>query len=151
MSSQRSSDILSMLVNIYGSRELFVNEYRSLLADRILTHFNFDTDREVRNLELLKLRFGESQLHHCEVMLKDVADSRRCNANIKSAKGGKKDVDDKENKEETQEQEEEEENVDDDLPDGGKREVRRFHPRKNVYSPKLLCVLLKKRNLTFDL
>ncbi|XP_071820254.1 anaphase-promoting complex subunit 2-like [Apostichopus japonicus] len=122
LSSQRSSDILSMLVNIYGSRELFVNEYRSLLADRILTHFNFDTDREVRNLELLKLRFGESQLHHCEVMLKDVADSRRCNANIKSAKGGKKDVDDKENKEETQEQEEEDENVDDDLPDGGKRE-----------------------------
>ena len=74
-----------MLVNIYGSRELFVNEYRSLLADRILTNFNYETDREVRNLELLKLRFGESQLHHCEVMLKDVADSRRCNSNIHSS------------------------------------------------------------------
>ena len=25
---RRSSDIISMLVNIYGSKELFVNEYR---------------------------------------------------------------------------------------------------------------------------
>ncbi|XP_033110113.1 anaphase-promoting complex subunit 2-like [Anneissia japonica] len=81
--SRRSSDIISTLVNIYGSRELFVSEYRTLLADRILTSFNFDTARELRYLELLKLRFGESQLHFCEVMLKDVADSKRINANIK--------------------------------------------------------------------
>lgn len=26
--------------------------------------------REIRNVELLKLRFGESQMHYCEVMLK---------------------------------------------------------------------------------
>ncbi|XP_033643493.1 anaphase-promoting complex subunit 2-like isoform X2 [Asterias rubens] len=84
--SRRSSDIISMLVNIYGSRELFVNEYRGLLADRILTGFNYDTARELRYLELLKLCFGESQLHHCEVMLKDVADSRRCNSHIRTLK-----------------------------------------------------------------
>ena len=66
-SSRRTSDIISMLVNIYGSKELFVNEYRTLLADRILTYFHYDTDHEIRYLELLKLRFGESQLHQCEV------------------------------------------------------------------------------------
>ena len=71
-----------MLVNIYGSKELFVNEYRTLLADRILTQFNYDTEREIRYLELLKLRFGEAQLHYCEVMLKDVTDSKRINSNI---------------------------------------------------------------------
>ena len=65
--SRRTSDIISMLVNIYGSKELFVNEYRTLLADRILTHFNYDTVKEIRYLELLKLRFGEAQLHQCEV------------------------------------------------------------------------------------
>ena len=65
--SCRSADIISSLVNIYGSKELFVNEYRTLLADRILTHFNYDTEKEIRYLELLKLRFGESQLHLCEV------------------------------------------------------------------------------------
>ncbi|XP_074654773.1 anaphase-promoting complex subunit 2-like [Tubulanus polymorphus] len=80
--SRRTSDIISMLVNIYGSKELFVNEYRNLLADRILTQFSYDTEKEIRYLELLKLRFGEAQLHYCEVMLKDVADSRRINSNI---------------------------------------------------------------------
>ena len=36
-----------MLVNIYGSKDLFVSEYRTLLADRILSLFNYDVDREV--------------------------------------------------------------------------------------------------------
>lgn len=83
---RRTSDIISMLVNIYGSKELFVNEYRNLLADRILSQFNYDTEREIRYLELLKLRFGEAQLHYCEVMLKDVTDSRRINSIIKENK-----------------------------------------------------------------
>ena len=67
---KRSSDIISMLVNIYGSKELFVNEYRTLLSNRILSQFTYDPEREIRNLELLKLRFGEAPLHQCEVMLK---------------------------------------------------------------------------------
>ncbi len=39
-------------------------------------------DLQVRNVELLKLRFGEGNLHFCEVMIKDVADSRRINGLI---------------------------------------------------------------------
>lgn len=39
---------------------------------------------QVRNLELLKLRFGESNLYYCEVMIKDIADSKRINAHIVS-------------------------------------------------------------------
>ena len=80
--ASRSFDIVSMLISIYGSKELFIDEYRTLLADRILTQMDYDMDREIRNLELLKLRFGENQLHQCEVMLKDVSDSRRINAQI---------------------------------------------------------------------
>jgi len=38
----------SMLVNIYGSKDLFVSEYRTLLADRILSTFNYATDQAVR-------------------------------------------------------------------------------------------------------
>ena len=69
-SRKQSSDIISKLVNIYGSKELFVNEYRTLLSNRILSQFTYDAEREIRNLELLKLRFGEAPLHQCEVMLK---------------------------------------------------------------------------------
>lgn len=85
--NQRSSDIISMLINIYGSKELFVNEYRTLLADRLLTTFSYNTEKEIRYLELLKLRFGESQLHYCEVMLKDVADSKRMNVHLNAQDG----------------------------------------------------------------
>lgn len=73
-----------MLVNVYGSQDLFVNEYRTLLADRLLAQLNYHTEREIRNLELLKRRFGENQLHYCEVMLKDVCDSKRIDGNIQS-------------------------------------------------------------------
>ncbi|XP_055456150.1 anaphase-promoting complex subunit 2 isoform X1 [Psammomys obesus] len=82
-SKRRSSDIISLLVSIYGTKDLFINEYRSLLADRLLHQFSFSPEREIRNVELLKLRFGEAPMHFCEVMLKDMADSRRINANIR--------------------------------------------------------------------
>uniref|UniRef100_A0A8C1UNG3 Anaphase-promoting complex subunit 2 n=1 Tax=Cyprinus carpio TaxID=7962 RepID=A0A8C1UNG3_CYPCA len=82
-SKRRSSDIISLLVSIYGSKEIFINEYKTVLADRLLHQLNYNTAREIRNVELLKLRFGESHMHYCEVMLKDVADSRRINTNIR--------------------------------------------------------------------
>ena len=81
----RKSDIISMIVDIYGSKELFVSEYRNLLAERLLTQLDFTPEKEIRNLELLKLRFGENLLHSCEVMLKDISDSKRINAHIQSA------------------------------------------------------------------
>ncbi|XP_072225766.1 anaphase-promoting complex subunit 2 [Leuresthes tenuis] len=81
-SKRRSSDIISLLVSIYGSKDIFIDEYRALLADRLLHQLNYNTAREIRNVELLKLRFGESHMHYCEVMLKDMADSRRINSNI---------------------------------------------------------------------
>merc|ERR1719309_1402760 len=85
---RRSADIISMLVNIYGSKELFVNEYRSLLSNRLLANCSYDTEKEIRYLELLKLRFGETPLHQCEVMLKDISDSKRINSHLHSQDGG---------------------------------------------------------------
>lgn len=77
-------DIVPMLVNIYGSKSLFVKEYRKLLSDRLLLNLHYDTEEEIRNLEFLKIRFGENELHNCEVMLKDVADSKRINSHLQS-------------------------------------------------------------------
>ncbi|XP_052873617.1 anaphase-promoting complex subunit 2 [Anopheles cruzii] len=81
-SASKAADIISMVVDIYGSKEIFVNEYRNLLAERLLSQMDFNPEREVKNLELLKLRFGESMLHSCEVMLKDITDSKRINNHI---------------------------------------------------------------------
>ena len=46
-SGKGSGDMASLFVNIYGSKELFVNEYRDLLADRLLEALSYDTDKEV--------------------------------------------------------------------------------------------------------
>ena len=81
---RKAGDIIGLLVGIYGSKELFINEYRTMLAEKLLSKSNYDTEREMHALELLKLRFGETSLHNCEVMLKDFADSKRANANIKT-------------------------------------------------------------------
>nr|CAD7441533.1 unnamed protein product [Timema bartmani] len=82
--SRQSSDIISMLANVYGSKETFVTEYRTLLADRLLSSISYNTEKELRYLELLKLRFGEGHLHYCEVMLKDIYDSKRINGHLTS-------------------------------------------------------------------
>jgi len=80
--ARRSSDVLAILVNIYGSKALFVNEFRSMLSDKLLNTAGYETEREVLNLELLKKRFGDSALQSCEVMLHDVAESRRITRGI---------------------------------------------------------------------
>ena len=77
-------DELGHLINIYGSKELFINEYRNMLAERLLSKVGYDVTREMHTLELLKIRFGEASLHKCEVMLKDVLDSKRINGNVKA-------------------------------------------------------------------
>lgn len=82
--SAAEGDILAMLVSIYGSKELFVNEYRIMLADKLLANLDYNVDQEVHTLELLKLRFGEMSMRSCEVMLKDLNDSKRTNSNIRS-------------------------------------------------------------------
>ena len=57
----RSMDIVRLLVGIYGSREVFVSEYRVMLAERLIARSDYDTDRDVRTVELLKVRGGERQ------------------------------------------------------------------------------------------
>lgn len=80
--SNQGLDILALLVSIYGSTDLFIVEYRSLLANKLLANLAYITDKEMANLELLKIRFGDEYLHSCEVMLKDLEDSKRVNNSI---------------------------------------------------------------------
>lgn len=80
--SLRTSDIVSILVNIYESKDLFVQEYQRLLAQKFLSTFECNEENERRYLELLTLRFGESDLDACEVMLKDMNSSKKLDTRI---------------------------------------------------------------------
>ena len=98
--------MISTLVSIYDSKDLFVKELQVLLAQRLLaiTGGNFEKevanffqlsfyclhltylDRQRQNIEILKIRFGEGPLQVCEVMLKDMTDSRRIDQHVQSQK-----------------------------------------------------------------
>jgi len=77
--TNKPSDVISTLVSIYDSKDLFVKELQHLLASRLLAITDGNFDKERRNVEILKLRFGDAALQVCEVMLKDMTDSRRLN------------------------------------------------------------------------
>ncbi|KAJ2131628.1 Anaphase-promoting complex subunit 2 [Coemansia sp. RSA 1807] len=74
---RRDADVLALLVSIYDTQSVFVQEFESHVANQLLAHDGFDAAREIRQVEMMKLRFGSTALERCEVMLKDVADSKR--------------------------------------------------------------------------
>ncbi|KAF8899488.1 hypothetical protein CPB84DRAFT_1780406 [Gymnopilus junonius] len=81
--TNKPSDVLSTLVSIYDSPDLFVNELQALLAQRLLAitrrgsrNVISDPVEKRRKIEMLKLRFGETAMQMCEVMLRDMTDSR---------------------------------------------------------------------------
>ncbi|KAK9116675.1 hypothetical protein Sjap_015622 [Stephania japonica] len=82
--NRRKIDILGMIVGIIGSKDQLVNEYRVMLAEKLLNKSDYDIDAEIRTLELLKIHFGESSMQKCEIMLNDLIDSKRTNSNIKA-------------------------------------------------------------------
>ncbi|KAI6044752.1 hypothetical protein EDC04DRAFT_2932165 [Pisolithus marmoratus] len=84
--ANKTSDIISTLVSIYDSKDLFIKELQVLLAQRLLALKDGNLDRERRNVEILKIRFGESALQVCEVMLRDMTDSRRIDQHVQSQK-----------------------------------------------------------------
>ncbi|TYH91034.1 hypothetical protein ES332_A13G089900v1 [Gossypium tomentosum] len=82
--NRRKVDILGMIVGIIGSKDQLVNEYRVMLAEKLLNKSDYDIGSEIRTLELLKIHFGESSMQKCEIMLNDLIDSKRTNTNIKA-------------------------------------------------------------------
>ena len=72
----KHSDVIGSLISLFESKDVFVKEFQKILGERLLKK-EYDFDREIRVLELLKLRFGEAALQACEVMLRDILDSRR--------------------------------------------------------------------------
>ncbi|CAK7271040.1 hypothetical protein SEPCBS57363_004412 [Sporothrix epigloea] len=77
----KSEDVIGTLISAMGSREAFTKEFQSIIAERLLSP-QLVFDKEVKVLNLLKKRFGESSLQSCEVMIRDIEDSGRLDATI---------------------------------------------------------------------
>jgi len=78
----QESDLVFVLVNLYGSQEAFINEYQIMFAEKLLGTKEFNIEEEINNIELLKLRFGENNLQNCNIIVKDVKESKRIDQNL---------------------------------------------------------------------
>ncbi|KAL1870250.1 hypothetical protein VTK73DRAFT_2799 [Phialemonium thermophilum] len=79
----RSEDVIGTLISTLGSPDVFIREFQVIVAERLLSD-QARFDQEIRVLNLLKKRFGESALQNCDVMIKDIHDSRRLDAAIRA-------------------------------------------------------------------
>ncbi|KAL8660086.1 MAG: hypothetical protein Q9226_000078 [Calogaya cf. arnoldii] len=72
----KNLDVIGSLISLFETKDVFVKEFQKVLGERLLKQAQ-SFEKEIRVLELLKLRFGEAPLQACEVMLRDIVDSRR--------------------------------------------------------------------------
>lgn len=77
-------DVIWFLLTLW-ERDDFVNELKNILGDHLLRCQDPEYEKEIRLLELIKMRLGDNNLQACEVMLRDVLDSKRINASIRAA------------------------------------------------------------------
>lgn len=68
-------DRLSLLFDLFGSDADFIEEYENILAEKFLLSRVTDINEEIKNIELLKLRFGENKMLRSTVIMRDVNDS----------------------------------------------------------------------------
>jgi anaphase-promoting complex subunit 2 len=79
----RRADIVALLVDVFGGADAFLAEYSTLLAERLLqVRGEGATEADLRAVELMKARFGETSVRTIGVMLKDAQDSARLNASL---------------------------------------------------------------------
>lgn len=83
----RSEDVIGTLITTLGSQDVFIKEFQNIIAEHLLsTQTDFTQEQKV--LDLLKKRFGESALQNCEVMIKDIYDSRKVDTHIRRVELG---------------------------------------------------------------
>ena len=81
----KNTDVVGSLTSLFESKDIFVKELQTALADRLLKNKpNFGL--EIGVINHLKTRFGESTLQGCEVMLRDVSDSRNVDEVVRKEK-----------------------------------------------------------------
>ena len=76
----RSRDVVDLLVSIFSDRDGFIQALEEHTARQLVQIVNYDTARVEQNHAIFTKRFGETSLHHCDVMLGDVRASRELDA-----------------------------------------------------------------------
>lgn len=85
---QNGVDIIGSLISIFDNKDVMVKELMKRFADTMLFSHEFDEETVLMTIELLKLKFGEEALGNLDVMIKDMAESRRIDGLVHGGGGG---------------------------------------------------------------
>jgi hypothetical protein len=80
----QGDETISLLIGVYGGQTYFLSEYREMLASRLVSLGSFEIDREIASLDLMKSKFDPNALNDCNIMIKDMIESRRVFQKIKA-------------------------------------------------------------------
>ncbi|PTB54222.1 hypothetical protein M431DRAFT_86803 [Trichoderma harzianum CBS 226.95] len=72
----KNEDIIGTLISALGLQDVFIKEFQVIVAERLLSK-QTGFQQEIKVLGLLKKRFGEAALQNCDVMIRDIVDSKR--------------------------------------------------------------------------
>ncbi|KAJ6445855.1 DNA polymerase delta processivity factor [Purpureocillium lavendulum] len=78
----KNEDVIGTLINALGAQDIFIKEFQLIIAERLLSG-QATFQQEIKVLGLLKKRYGENALQNCDVMIKDIHDSRRVDATLR--------------------------------------------------------------------
>lgn len=78
----KNEDIIGTIVGALGLQDVFIKEFQAIIAERLLSK-QTTFQQESKVLGLLKKRFGEAALQNCDVMIKDIMDSKRVDAHLR--------------------------------------------------------------------
>ncbi|ODV59961.1 anaphase promoting complex subunit 2 ASCRUDRAFT_36935 [Ascoidea rubescens DSM 1968] len=70
------NDVIESLITLFHPKDIFLNEITAVLSSQLLKLTNYNINEIINKIELLKLRFGESEFDSLEVMVKDISDSK---------------------------------------------------------------------------
>lgn len=80
----RGDETISLLIGVYGGQTHFLSEYREMLATRLVSLGSFEIDREIASLDLMKSKFDPNALNDCNIMIKDMIESRKVFQKVKT-------------------------------------------------------------------
>ncbi|KAL5614880.1 hypothetical protein BROUX41_004960 [Berkeleyomyces rouxiae] len=77
----RTEDVIGTLISALGSQEMFIKEFHIIVGERLLS-VSSDLQQEAKVLNLLKKRYGDTALQHCDVMLRDMIESKKLDDSV---------------------------------------------------------------------
>lgn len=77
----KNEDVIGTLISALGAQDIFIKEFQLIIAERLLSA-QTTFAQEVKVLALLKQRFGDAALQNCDVMMRDIQDSKRLDATL---------------------------------------------------------------------